>query len=175
MPLTRIPPGNKKPPTAMVEIGPIMLRPDVAWRSTYISDTENAEVYAFCFATGVTQPNGGQLKIVKDAVAPLLKNPDAYCEIYGCADRTGSNQVNFKVAGLRLANFQAALTMAGAPPKQVYASQHKNLGEEFAATYEEDEMADPTERLVLIYIWSNYMTSQRIYADKPFLKFARAF
>lgn len=174
MPLIDIPPG-RKPTVAVVEIGPMEIAPGVYWRATSMGDDLEGETYAFAFGHGVTQLTAAHRRILREDVAPLLKAADAYTEIYGTADRTGSNAVNFKVAGLRLANVQSALVMAGAPPKLVYGGQNKNLGEEWAATYQEDELADPTERLVLVYTWTSYAASRRIYADLPFVIFARAF
>lgn len=169
-------PGAGAPPSgAHIDIEPMEVAPKVWYRSTFYDESLWGSTYAFLYGLGVTTLSYAQQKVIKGGVKMALSEPDVYCEMYGCADRTGSNATNFKVAGLRLANVQAALAMAGVDRKIVYGPQHKNLGEEWAATYEEDEMLDPTEREVLIYIWPSYAASRRVYADKPFLKFARAF
>lgn len=175
MTLDSSPTGSSRPPKRIGETGPLLLGPDVLWWATHFEGNQSVEVYKLLFATGAVQPTGGQLQVIKNDIAPLLHKPDVYVEIYSRTDRTGTNERNFQVAGQRLASVQAALTAAGAPLQQVYANRHKNLGEEWAATYEDDDVPDPNERCVVIYVWSNPFASQRMCADGPFLQFARAF
>jgi hypothetical protein len=165
-----------KPSTLNVdEVGPLKIENDVYYRITTLSDALwSVETYWFYFSLGATGLTATHRKRVRQ-VAELLAQKDTVVEMYGRADTTGSNARNFEVAGKRLSNLQNALTMAGAPSKKVFNPANKNLGEEYAATVDDDEFPDELERVVVVYVWTDEIARGLLYNEKPFLKFARAF
>jgi hypothetical protein len=180
VPPTQAPLGRKPTRLNIDEVGPLKLETDVFFRVASVAELRTVETFWFLFGLGKTASTQTHLKWAKILAKQMNREPDCVVEMYGLADTTGSNKRNFEVAGQRLANFQAALRSAGAPPKKVFGPAHKNLGEEFAATRTPDDTPDQVFRVLAFYIWSDEVTRALIYNDnssKPgrFLKFARNF
>jgi len=82
--------------------------------------------------------------ILRERVTPRLKTAVTLGEFYGMTDRSGSRQVNYKVAGERLAAVQDALQPFGAPFAKFHHGFCKAIGEDFWAARHDQ---DPTERI----------------------------
>jgi hypothetical protein len=159
----------------MVEVGPIDLAPDVRWISQYIDDDLQGECYSFHFKTGVTYLNNAQGKIFEESVVPLLNGKGAYAEMYGLADRTGSKAVNYDVSRQRLWYVEFYANNVGVPAEICFAPQNKYFGEDYAEHANlQDSTSNFYQRCVLVWWWPNYQASQRIFANKPFLQYARS-
>jgi len=175
MPFVFAPPGRKPPPVAMVEVGPIDLTPDVRWISQYIDDGLQGECYSFNFKTNVVTLNAAQEKLFDESVLPLLTAKGAVAEMYGLADRTGSQKVNYDVSRQRLWYVEFYASNVGVSAEMAFGQQNKYFGEDYAEYLnEQDSTSNFYQRCVLIWVWPNYQSSQRIFANKPFLQYARS-
>jgi hypothetical protein len=153
----------------------IQLAPGVEWRYEYVNDGLWGGTLFFYYFHGGTMLTMDQMRVVRNSLVPLLRQRASYTEIYGLADRTGSQWVNYKVSGDRLRNFQTVTKSSGGPPEKVFGPQHKYFGEDYAATRDvQDEMSLRDYRVVLAYVWSNFIASRRIFADLGFLQYARS-
>lgn len=154
------------------------LAPDIRVKSQYINENTWGDAYSFHFATGVRTLNSRQYRILRDELIPYM-TPGSWCEFYGLADRTGSQQVNYRVSEERLFHFQLECSMLGADTTIAYARQHKYFGEDYLAHVDQNEHKNRDGssnffgRCVTAWIWSNKQATNRIFANYPFLKFAR--
>lgn len=164
------------PPTArigMVETQDT-LAPDVRTRSQYIDENTWGDVYSFHFATGVRTLNSRQARILRDNLIPYM-TPSSWCEFYGLADRTGSQQVNYRVSRERLEAFEFDCNNMGVAATIAFAPQHKYFGEDWLAHVgDRDSTSNFFGRCVTAWVWSNKQATNRIFANYPFLKFARS-
>ncbi len=80
--------------------------------------------------------------ILRERVAPRLKQTITFGEFYGMADRSGSRQINYQVSGERLAAVQDALLPFGAPFAKFHHGFCKAIGEDFWAAR---HVRDPNE------------------------------
>ncbi len=81
---------------------------------------------------------------LRDRVVPFVKNNIGFAEIYGMTDRSGSRQVNYKVAASRLREVQGQMLRLGAPSNKVNHRFAKAIGEDF---FEARQAADPNSQV----------------------------
>lgn len=70
-------------------------------------------------------------EVLRERVAPFIKQRVGFAEIYGMTDRSGSRKLNYKVSGDRLAAVQRNLLDQGAPMAKVFHGFAKAIGEDF--------------------------------------------
>lgn len=81
---------------------------------------------------------------LRDRVTSELKKTVTLGEFYGMTDRSGSRQINYKVAAERLAAVQEGLLPFGAPFAKFHHSLCKAIGEDFWGSKHD---RDPTDRI----------------------------
>jgi hypothetical protein len=84
-------------------------------------------------------------QVLQDRVLNYVKRNVGFAEIYAMTDRSGSHDVNYRVAGARLSEVQQFLMAVGAPSLKVMHPFAKAIGEDF---FEDrfDREHDPTFR-----------------------------
>jgi len=162
------------PELPQVPVGPVDVFPDVNYLYQSISNTISGQGFGFTFPSGGTKLNARQRNFLGIVVIPFLEE-DAVCEIYTVADRTGSQETNYRVTKDRLVNFQRDLSMGGAPPRLVYNPKHKYFGEDIAeSSKDEDKTSNALSRRAIIFIWPNYQSSQRVLTHIKIIKYGRS-
>jgi len=84
------------------------------------------------------------IETLRDRVTWELKKPVMLGEFYGMTDRSGSRQINYKVAGERLAAVQDGLQPFGAPFAKFHHDFCKAIGEDY---WENRHDQDPADRV----------------------------
>jgi len=162
------------PIVPQVAVEPVDVFPDVNYLHQWISGTISGQGFGFAFPSGGTKLNARQRQFLVGAVIPFLKG-DAVCEIYTVADRTGSQETNYRVTKDRLVNFQRDLSMGGAPARLVYNPKHKYFGEDIAeSSKDEDKTSNALSRRAIIFTWPNYQSSQRALTRIKIIKYGRS-
>src|SRR5665213_3110920 len=69
--------------------------------------------------------------VLKEFVAPYLRKPFGFIEIYGMTDRTGSRVANYIVGAARVTAVQQGLVKFGIPPSKYDNDFTKTIGEDF--------------------------------------------
>jgi hypothetical protein len=81
--------------------------------------------------------------ILRERVTPELKKPVFIAEIYAMTDRSGSKQLNYKVAADRLGAVQNGLLPFGAPFAKFHHDFCKAIGEDYFASRHDRDPANP--------------------------------
>jgi hypothetical protein len=93
--------------------------------------------------------NGHYLKlshtaVLKEFVAPYLRKPQGFIEIYGMTDRSGSRVANYIVGAARVMAVQLGLVHFGIPPSKSENDFTKTIGEDFVEFKQSKDTKDPT-------------------------------
>jgi len=84
------------------------------------------------------------LAVLNDFVAPYLRKPFGFIEIYGMTDRTGSRVANYIVGAARVTAVQVGLVKFGIPPSRSDNDFTKTIGEDFVEFKHGQNVKDPT-------------------------------